>query len=138
MLLDQADCTGPHELRRSPNDSTSLYVLNAVDGAEKSLERIDGGVGMVRLQAVSLHVADDERRGCGNVFDAVGQFFQDKGGCLSLRSAIARSTEIRQQRAVWITSPILVGKGCFDIFDWQSLQTSKDVVRRGLRYVSDL
>jgi hypothetical protein len=49
MLLDQADYTGPHELRRSPDNSTSLYVLNAVDSAEKSLERINSGVRMVRL-----------------------------------------------------------------------------------------
>ena len=48
MLLDQADGTGPYKLRRSSDDSTGLYVLNTIDGAEKSLERIDGGVGMVR------------------------------------------------------------------------------------------
>jgi hypothetical protein len=72
MLLDQADCTGAHELRRGPNNGTSLHVLDAVDGAEKSLERVNGRVGMVCPKAVSLHVADNEQRGYGNVFDTVG------------------------------------------------------------------
>jgi hypothetical protein len=116
MLLDQADGTGPHELGGGPDDSIGLYLLNTVDGAEKGLERIDGGIETVRPPALSLHVAYDERRGCRNVFDAVDQLFQDKSGCLNLRGAVARSTEVRQQQAVWITSPILVGKGCFDIF----------------------
>ena len=43
MLLDQADGTGARELERSPDNGTGLHVLNAVDGAEKSLEQLLDG-----------------------------------------------------------------------------------------------
>lgn len=90
----------------SANHSTGLNVLYAVDSAQEGFEGIDGGVGVIDPQAVSLNVPDNER-GCGKyVSDAVRELFQDQCSRLLEKIVAWRMSALAEEHHLLLTTQI--------------------------------